>query len=63
MSEPFYVARAEVRKVLGVHRRAVLPGGCEVDFGVHGPIKAQYGLEDEPDLPLAVDYVVAAAGG
>jgi len=63
MSEPLYVSRSTVRKVAGVHRRAELEDGTQVDFGVHGAIKAAYGLEAEPDLPLPVDYVVAAAAG
>ena len=63
MSEPIYVARATVRKVDGVHRRATLESGVEVDFGVHGPIKELFRLEREPDLPLPVDFLVAAAGG
>lgn len=62
MSEPFYVARAEVYKVAGVHRRARLETGTEVDFGVHGPIKRHYRLEGAPDLPLPVDYIAAAVG-
>ena len=62
MSDPFYVARAQVAKVEGVHRRAELVDvGTSVDFGVHGAIKAHYGLDDQPDLPLPVDYLVAAA--
>jgi hypothetical protein len=62
MEEPFYVARARIEKVEGVHRRATLELGTEVDFGVHGPIKEHYGL-DTPNLPLPVDYLVAAAAG
>ncbi len=61
MNESFYTVRAEVRKVRGVHRRARLPTGHEVDFGVHGSIKEHYRLEGE-DLPLPVDYLVAGAG-
>jgi hypothetical protein len=61
--ETVYVSRSTVRKVRGVTRRAVLEDGTEAVFGVHGPIKAQYGLDEEPDLPLPVDYVVAAAVG
>ena len=61
MSDPFYVARAEVRKVEGVHRRARLEDGTELDMGVHGPVKAHYGLDSQPNLPLPVDYLVAAA--
>lgn len=63
MSDPFYVARVRVRKVEGVHRRAELETGHTVDFGVHGPIKAHYGLDSQPNLPLPVDYLVAAAAG
>ena len=63
MSEPFYVARAEVEKVRGVHRRARLEPGAEIELGVHGPVKGHYGLEDQPNLPLPVDYLVAAAAG
>jgi hypothetical protein len=62
MNEPFYVARSRVHKIEGVHRRAVLDMGAEVDFGVHGAIKAHYGLDDAPDLPLPVDYIAAAVG-
>lgn len=61
MSDAFYVARSSVWKVEGVHRRAELVGGTTVDFGVHGPVKSHYGLDDEPDRPLPVDYVVGAA--
>ena len=60
--EPFYVARSSVRKVRGVHRRATLTSGQEVDFGVHGAIKRHYRLDDQPDLPLPVDYLVAGTG-
>ena len=63
MSDPFDVARSEVGRLSGVHRRALLEDGTQVDFGVHGPVKAHYGLEQEPNLPLPVDYIVAAAAG
>jgi hypothetical protein len=63
MSEPFYVSRASVEKVDGVHRRASLEDGTQVEFGVHGPVKAHYGLDSQPNLPLPVDYLVAAAAG
>jgi hypothetical protein len=62
MTEPFYVSRASVEKVEGVHRRAALPLGVVIDFGVHGAIKAHYRLADARDLPLPVDYIVAATG-
>ena len=63
MNGPFYVARSEVGRLSGVHRRALLKDGTQVDFGVHGPVKAHYGLDSEPNLPLPVDYLVAAAAG
>ena len=63
MTDPFYIATTEVEKIQGVHRRARLTDGTEVDFGVHGAIRAYYRLEHEPALPLPVDFVVAAAVG
>lgn len=61
MSEPLYTARARVAKVAGVHRRAALEAGAQVDFGVHGPIKKHFNI-DSKDLPLPVDYIAAATG-
>lgn len=63
MTEPLYIARATIEKVDGVHRRATLETGATAEFGVHGPIKAHYGLDSQPNLPLPVDYLVAAAAG
>jgi len=63
MSESFYTAVATVTKIDGLHRRASIAVGPPLDFGVHGPIKRHYGLEGAPDLPLPVDYIVAATGG
>jgi len=63
MSDPVYIAKASVTKVDGVHRRARLETGDVIDFGVHGPIKTHYGLDSQPNLPLPVDYLVAAACG
>lgn len=62
MSDPIYTTHAKVRKVQGVHRRATLETGEALDMGVHGPIKALYNI-DAKDLPLPVDYMVAATGG
>ncbi len=63
MNDPLYVARADVEKVAGTHRRLTLATGEQFDVGVHGPIKAHYRLDDERNLPLPVDYIVAATGG
>ncbi len=63
MGDVVYQSSVRVRKVLGVHREATLPAGVSVAFGVHGPIKTHFKLDHEPDLPLPVDYIVAATGG
>ena len=64
MSEAsLYVTRATVEKIDGLHRRGVLEDGTALEFGVRGPLKAPYGLESQPNLPLPVDYLVAAAAG
>jgi hypothetical protein len=63
VSEFTYIARAEIARLEGTHRRATLEDGTVVEFGVHGPIKAHYRLNDERNLPLPVDYIVAATGG
>ena len=63
MSDFLYVAGARVEKVAGVHRRLHLDAGASFDVGVHGPIKSHFRLDAERDLPLPVDYIVAATGG
>lgn len=63
MTEPFYTARSYVWKVQGTHRQARLEDGTIIDFGVHGPVKAHYRLDGEKNLPLPVDYIVAATAG
>jgi hypothetical protein len=63
MSEPFYMARARVEKIAGLHRRAHLESGESFDMGVHGPVVALFKLSPERELPLPVDYIVAATGG
>lgn len=64
MNESLYTSRATVEKVAGVHRRAQLEAGpTTIELGVHGAIKEHYKLLDAKDLPLPVDYIVAATGG
>jgi len=63
VTDPFYVSRVTVRRVRGVHRRAFLEDGTALELGVHGPVKGHYGLDTQPNLPLPVDYLVAAAAG
>jgi hypothetical protein len=62
VTDPLYTAQSTVWKVEGVHRRARLADGSEVDFGVHGAIKQHFRLFDAKDLPLPVDYIAAATG-
>ncbi len=57
-----YTSRAGIEKIKGAHRRARLETGTVFDVGVHGAIKEHYKLYDEPNLPLPVDYIVAATG-
>jgi hypothetical protein len=59
---PLYESHVTVEKVQGVLRRATLPTGATVEFGVHGPIAAHYRLEPQA-VPLPVDYIVAATAG
>jgi hypothetical protein len=64
MTEPFYTSRAHVVKLDQPHqRRATLEAGPSIDMGVHGVVKEYYKLVDAPNLPLPVDYIVAATGG
>lgn len=62
MSDPIYLAHATVKKIEGVHRRAEIAAGVSFEMGVHGAIKEHYRLEGK-NLPLPVDYIVAATGG
>jgi len=63
MSEPFYLARARIEKIAGLHRRARLETGESLEMGVHGPVAAHFKLSPERELPLPVDYIAAATGG
>jgi hypothetical protein len=62
MSEPIYVSKSRIAVVAGTHRRAFMDAGGQFDTGVHGEIKKHFRLDDQPDLPLPVDFVVAATG-
>ena len=63
MTEPLYRSRSRIDVAGGLHRRARIALGHAADFGVHGPIKDHYKLSPERELPLPVDYIVAATGG
>ena len=57
-----YDSIVHVTRIHGTHRRATLPTGQTIDFGVHGPIAAHFRLQDEA-VPLPVDYIVASTAG
>jgi hypothetical protein len=57
-----YNSVVHVVKVEGTHRRATLPTGQKIDFGVHGPIAAHFRLQEQA-MPLPVDYIVASTAG
>ena len=61
MTEPVYIATSRIKKIEGVTREATLGDGTRVVMGVHGPIKKAFGLDDAPDHPLPVEFLVAAA--
>jgi hypothetical protein len=63
MTEPLYRSQSRIEVVGGLHRRAHIVFGYTADLGVHGPIKDHYKLSPERELPLPVDYIVAATGG
>jgi len=63
MGEPLYVSHVRLEKLGSLHRRAHLPLGVSADMGVHGAIVPFYKLAPERELPLPVDYIVAAAAG
>lgn len=63
MPEPFYVARSTIESVGSLHRRAHLETGETFDMGVHGPVVGLFRLTPARELPLPVDYIVAAAAG
>lgn len=63
MTEPLYSATARIEVHDGIHRRARIALDRELDFGVHGPIREHFKLSPPRELPLPVDYIVAATGG
>ncbi len=63
MTEPFYTSRSRLEVLGPLHRRAHLESGPEVDFGVHGAVRELFRLDPERELPLPVDFIVAATAG
>lgn len=64
MAEVVYESRVTVVREVGKRRRAELPAGEVVRFGVHGAIAEHYGAPpDGDDVSATLDYLVAAAVG
>jgi hypothetical protein len=63
MGDSVYVSRSRVEVVEGLHRRAHLALGHTAEFGVHGAIRELFRLAPDREVPLPVDYIVAATGG
>ena len=63
MADPLYVSRSTLVTAGYLHRRAQLPTGETLDMGVHGPIASYFKIDPPRELPLPVDYIVAATGG
>ena len=63
MTDPLYVSRSTLEIAGPLHRRARLESGETIDMGVHGPIVTLFKLSPPRELPLPVDYIVAATGG
>lgn len=63
MTEPFYISRSSLEKLGPLHRRARLATGETFDMGVHGPVVGLFRLAPDRELPLPVDYIVAATAG
>jgi hypothetical protein len=63
MADALYVSHVTLDMLGTLHRRATLPAGGTIDMGVHGSIAAFYRLAPDRELPLPVDYIVAATGG
>ena len=59
-----HTSRLRVERIAGPVRHAYLEGFEEpIRFGVHGGIKAFYGVEPKEDIPATLDYMVGAVGG
>jgi hypothetical protein len=63
VAEPLYLSQTRIEPAGPLQRRAHLPLGRSAEFGVHGAVSAHYRLSPPRELPLPVDYIVAATGG
>ena len=63
MTDPLYISRSTLEHAGRLHRRARLATGESFDLGVHGAVATFFQLAPPRELPLPVDYIVAATGG
>ena len=63
VTDVVHTSRLRIERVKGPTRQAFLEGfDTPIRFGVHGGIKAFYGVEPEEDVPATLDHMVAAVG-
>ncbi len=63
MSDVVYRASIRIEREEGPRRKAHLPPGEVVTFGVHGAIAEHYGASGVEEHPTTLDHVMAATGG
>lgn len=66
MSEPIELSKIKIyqKDTPNKIREAYIQGFEEpFFFGVHGGVRAFYGVETEVEYPSTLDHIVAAAGG
>ncbi|HEY7363652.1 MAG TPA: hypothetical protein VIE37_06065 [Methylomirabilota bacterium] len=64
MGDVLHVSRVRIMKDKGPRRRAYIePFPEPVLYGLHGGVKAFYGVEPEEELPTTLDHIVAAVAG
>ncbi|HZD03327.1 MAG TPA: hypothetical protein VE173_00370 [Longimicrobiales bacterium] len=63
MSDVVYRAHIRIERERGPRRKAHLPAGVTVTFGVHGAVAEHYGVEGREEDPTTLDHVMAATGG
>jgi hypothetical protein len=64
MGDIVHVSKVRITKGKGPLREAWIESFPEpVRYGLHGGIKAFYGVEPEEELPATLDHIVAAVAG
>jgi hypothetical protein len=64
MGKLIHTSRIRIEQLKRPLRHAYLEGFSDpIRMGVHGGIKAFYGVEPEEDVPATLDYMIAGVGG